>query len=196
MVAIIARRPATRLSRVADLLGVQSGTTEVRTYDPRWREEFEREAENLRQLLLPVALQIEHIGSTAVPGLAAKPLVDIALAFSDRSALEHARRLLQAKGYEDRGDWGADGGVIVAKGPRSGRTHMLHLVEITDGQWFRYLAFRDALRADDAQRDAYAALKIDLAARYPEDRTSYVRGKRDFIEATIARASLARESST
>jgi len=93
---------------------------------------------------------------------------------------------LEAAGYDDRGDCGSEGGVIVAKGPRSRRTHMLHLVQVTDPQWIRWLTFRDALQRDDTRRREYAALKINLAARFPLDRASYVEGKRAFIEETIA----------
>jgi GrpB-like predicted nucleotidyltransferase (UPF0157 family) len=157
----------------------------VRDYDPRWRDEYSREATALRDLLGQDAVQIEHVGSTAVPGLAAKPLIDIAVIFSDRTHLETARERLAATGYDDRGDVANDGGVIVAKGPPSGRTHTLHLVEVSDPQWRRWLTFRDRLRGDDDRRNEYAALKKELAARYPLDRPSYVAGKRDFIRETV-----------
>ena len=165
--------------------GVASGTTLVRDYDPRWREEYEHEAGALRALLGEHALEIEHVGSTSVPGLAAKPLIDMALVFPDREQLEVARERLAAAGYDDRGDSGDSGGVIVAKGPKSGRTHVLHLVEISDPQWHRWLAFRDALKRDHGRRDEYGALKKELAARYPLDRPAYVAGKRDFIRKTV-----------
>lgn len=74
----------------------------------------------------------------------------------------------------------------MAKGPQSQRTHLLHLVELADPQWDRWLAFRDALRRDAALRQAYAALKLDLAARFSLDRASYADGKRAFIDETIA----------
>jgi GrpB-like predicted nucleotidyltransferase (UPF0157 family) len=112
-------------------------------------------------------------------------LIDIAVIFSDRTHLETARERLAATGYDDRGDVANDGGVIVAKGPPSGRTHTLHLVEVSDPQWRRWLTFRDRLRRDDDRRNEYGALKKELAARYPLDRPSYVAGKRDFIRETV-----------
>jgi GrpB-like predicted nucleotidyltransferase (UPF0157 family) len=163
-------------------LGLRRGVTRNHAYDPRWADEFELEASRLAGLLASLEPRIEHIGSTAVPGLPAKPLLDIALAFRDRAALETARRVLRAAGYEDRGDLGAAGGVVLAKGSHSRRTHLLHLVEASDGQWLRWMTFRDALQSDPDLRAAYAALKADLARRFPEDRVSYAAGKRQFIE--------------
>jgi GrpB-like predicted nucleotidyltransferase (UPF0157 family) len=173
------------LSR-SQALGVRRGVTRNRAYDPGWADEFEREAARLTDLLASLSPRIEHIGSTAVPGLPAKPLLDIALAFEDLAALKTARRALQAAGYEDRGDLGAAGGVVLAKGPHSSRTHLLHLVEASDGQWERWMTFRDALRADPDLRETYAALKADLARQFPEDRASYAAGKRQFIDETVA----------
>ena len=158
------------------------GATRLRTYDARWAEEFEREAARLERLLSSLEPRIEHIGSTAVPGLSAKPLLDMALGFRDRTDLESARRTLQDAGYEDRGDLGPAGGVVLAKGPHTCRTHLLHLVETSDGQLLRWTTFRDALRSDPRLRAEYGALKADLASRFPQDRARYTAGKRRFIE--------------
>ena len=119
------------------------------------------------------------------PAWPPKPLVDIALIFLDRERLERARERLAAAGYDDRKDMADSGGVILAKGPPSGRTHILHLVETRDPQWRRWLVFRDALKRDERRRIEYGALKKQLAARYPLDRPSYVAGKRDFIRETV-----------
>jgi GrpB-like predicted nucleotidyltransferase (UPF0157 family) len=100
-------------------LGLRSGTTSIREYDTRWSHEFEREAATLRSILGELVSKIEHIGSTAVPGLASKPVLDVALAFASTAELAEARRLLKAAGYEDRGDQGDNGGVVFAKGPPS-----------------------------------------------------------------------------
>ncbi len=162
-------------------IGLRRGGVVLRDYDPRWAHEYALEAAELLERLGGDVL-IEHVGSTAVRGLCAKPLIDIAVAFRDRAALSDGRERLIRAGYDYRDDFGARGGVIVAKGPEDNRTHLLHLVERGDPQWDRYLRFRDALRGDLALRDQYAALKRKLAARYWSDRQAYLEGKRPFIE--------------
>lgn len=167
-------------------LGLARGTTVLRDYDDRWPGEFVREAEQLRSILGEVVVEIDHVGSTAVPGPVAKPVIDIAISFRDAAGVAEGTLRLHAAGYEGGDDMGDEGGIVFAKGPESRRTHFLHLVVADTGQWDRWLRFRDALRADEATRDAYAALKKDLAARFPLDRPSYLNGKAEFILATIA----------
>lgn len=157
----------------------------IREYDVRWIQEFDTEAETLRSILGAWVSEIEHVGSTAVPGLAAKPILDLALAFDSAQNLTQARRLLRAEGYMDRGDQGEEGGVVFVKGPSSARTHHLHLVQADSNQWLRYLTFRDTLRMDHVRRDEYAALKKHLASRHPRDRPAYQLAKSSFIKETL-----------
>jgi GrpB-like predicted nucleotidyltransferase (UPF0157 family) len=167
-------------------LGLARGTTVLRDYDDRWPGEFLRESKELRSILGELVVAIEHVGSTAVPGLAAKPVIDIAISFRNGAGMAEGTLRLHAAGYEGGGHMGDEGGIVFAKGPESRRTHFLHLVEAGTDQWHRWLCFRDALRADQVTRDAYAALKRSLAARFPLDRPSYLAGKAEFILATIA----------
>jgi GrpB-like predicted nucleotidyltransferase (UPF0157 family) len=169
-------------------LGLRQGAVIVRDYDSRWPAEYERERAILTEMLGAAVDQIEHVGSTAVPGLAAKPLVDIALGFVDRSLLDEARTRLQAAGYDDRGDLGDKGGVVLAKARESERTHILHLVLLRSDQWRRFLGFRDALRADPELRERYGMLKQGLARQFPDDRDAYLSGKVDFVEIATKRA--------
>ena len=169
-------------------LGLARGKAAVSPYDARWPSEFSKESENLGSLLAPLAPRIEHVGSTAVPGLAAKPVIDIAVGFEVPGDVERARALLVAAGYDYRGDFGDRGGVIVAKGPDSARTHLLHLVAVGDDQWRRYLLFRDALRGNPLLRDRYAALKLRLAPAYWNDRNGYVEAKRPLIDQIVGGA--------
>jgi GrpB-like predicted nucleotidyltransferase (UPF0157 family) len=160
----------------------------VRDYDSRWPAEYERERAILTEMLGAAVDQIEHVGSTAVPGLAAKPLVDIALGFVDRSLLDEARTRLQAAGYDDRGDLGDMGGVVLAKARESDRTHILHLVLSQSDQWRRFVVFRNSLRSDPLLREKYATLKKQLARDFPEDRDAYLAGKVAFVETATKRA--------
>jgi GrpB-like predicted nucleotidyltransferase (UPF0157 family) len=167
-------------------LGLARERVVVRPYDGRWPRAFADEEARLRALVGALARAIEHVGSTAVAGLAAKPVLDVAIAYADRSALAAMRALLAQAGYEDRGDQGERGGVVVVKGPPACRTHHLHLVAAESAQWRSYLAFRDALRRDPSLRSRYAALKEELAARFPDDRVAYTDGKDEFVASTLA----------
>lgn len=173
---------------MSQALGLRQGAVIVRDYDSRWPLEYERERALLTQILKGVVERIEHVGSTAVAGLAAKPMIDIALGFADRALLDDGRARLLTAGYNDRGDLGEQGGVVVTKGPESVRTHILHLVLVRSDQWGRFLAFRDALRTDRGLREEYATLKQGLARDFPDNRDAYLDGKVDFVEMATKRA--------
>jgi GrpB-like predicted nucleotidyltransferase (UPF0157 family) len=157
-------------------------------YDPAWPERFREEAEHLRSCL-PRALvgRIEHFGSTAVPGLAAKPIVDMLVEVASLDAAKaEVVPILEAQGYDyfwrpTAGDdvppfyaW------FIKRDALGRRTHHIHMVEAHFEHWDRLL-FRDLLieRPDMARR--YEALKRRLAAAYPLDRVAYARAKTDFI---------------
>lgn len=167
---------------------------EIVTSDPRWPEAFATEAARIRAALHahgePVA--IEHIGSTAVPGLDAKPVIDILLIEPDTTRWPGLVAPLQALGYVFWADNPRRDRLFFVKGmpPHgSGRTHHVHVRTPADAQ--RECAFRDRLRAhaDDAAR--YAALKRELAAAHADDREAYTEGKTAFIEATLSKRSSA-----
>jgi GrpB-like predicted nucleotidyltransferase (UPF0157 family) len=160
---------------------------EVVEYDPAWPVRFARECEVLSRALQPwMAAGIEHIGSTAVPGLCAKPVIDLMVPVhsleASRAAIptlerEHAYVYWPYKSTEMH--WFCKPGEYT-------RTHHVHLVEI-DSPQFRYkLGFRDLLRRDARLRAAYAELKRRLAVTHPRDREAYTDGKAPFIQAAIA----------
>jgi GrpB-like predicted nucleotidyltransferase (UPF0157 family) len=165
------------------MTGLKRHTVQVVDYDPDWAVLFEAEAQAVRRAAGGLSLKIEHVGSTAVPGLTAKPVVDIAVAIQTRDVIPALARHLAAIGYIDRGDAGAaDGGHLFVKDSELDvRIVHLHVVEETDIQWQNYIEFRDILRANNAIRKRYAELKTQLATRFPDDRKSYTDGKRDFI---------------
>ena len=160
-------------------------------YDPAWPKLFEREANFLwRTLPSSLVKRIEHFGSTAVPGLAAKPVIDILV---EVRSLEETRRqiapLLEAKGYDYfwRTDSEPPYAWFIKRNAEGQRTHHLHLVEADSRLWER-LYFRDYLRqfSDEARR--YEELKRSLAEKYPNDRVAYTEGKTEFIIALTERA--------
>lgn len=156
--------------------------------DPDWPAAFDRER-TLILLCLPSApVLIEHMGSTAIPGLPAKPIIDIIVLVDDLDAARAAIPPLVALGYQYRDDHADTTKLFLMKlSPDGLRTHHLHLHDDA-GEVRRHLIFRDALRADPALRDAYRDLKIDLATRYRDDRMAYSTGKTAFVDAVVASA--------
>ncbi len=162
----------------------------ISPYDPAWPESFRREKEHL-QSCLPTDLvrRIEHFGSTAVPGLAAKPIVDLLVEVTDLEAVkERIAPVLEAQRYDYfwRPTHGDDGPPFYAwfikRDPVTGtRTHHIHMVEADFAEHWDRLLFRDYLiDHPDAAKD-YEGLKFRLAAASPQDRVAYTRGKTEFI---------------
>jgi GrpB-like predicted nucleotidyltransferase (UPF0157 family) len=168
----------------SEALGLESKTVRVVDYDERWPVLYTAEIARIRPFA--PSLQFEHIGSTAVPGLCAKPVLDILAGHpSDVSALALVNPLQQA-GYEHRGDAGIAGHQFFRRGQP--RAYHIHLVEQGGLLWREYLAFRDYLRADPGAAGRYAEVKRALAARFPYDRGSYIDGKSRFVVECIHRA--------
>ena len=167
-------------------LGLPSGTVVVREYDARWPALYASEAARLTTAVAPLTVRLEHSGSTAVPGLAAKPIVDLLAGVEPDAPLAPVVAAIAAAGYVHRGEQGIAGREFFRRGePRS---YHLHLTTIGSQFWRDQRDFRDWLRARRDDRDAYAALKRELAARYPFDREAYIDGKTDFVVAVLSRA--------
>ena len=159
-------------------------------YDRRWPRKFAAEREFIAACFPTRPLAIEHIGSTAVPGLAAKPVIDIMVLVNDLADGHAAVPALEAGGYSYWRDNPDTARLFLVKGlPPSAphRTHHLHIVA-ERARFDRHLIFRDALRADPSIRDAYQALKTDLAERHRSDRESYTDAKGSFVAGIVARA--------
>jgi GrpB-like predicted nucleotidyltransferase (UPF0157 family) len=163
-------------------LGLESGTVRVVPYDPAWPEFFAREADRLQAILAKahLALVLEHTGSTAVPGLAAKPVLDMLGGYPEGAEVHSYVHSLVSAGYVHRGEQDIPGREFFRRG--NPRAYHLHLVVINSSFWEDHLAFRNRLRADSSLRDSYATLKRDLAARYPRDREAYIAGKASFVQ--------------
>ena len=165
-------------------LGLRSGTVALSEHRPEWARLFERERGRIRAALGDLAsfVVIEHIGSTSVPGLVAKPLLDLAIAVPSEPARTCAIERLVPLGYIDRGDKGDDGGWLLVRetAPRVRAAH-LHLVIRDDPQLAQWLAFRDLLRRSPEARRRYADRKRELAAAHELDRQAYTAGKEDLI---------------
>ena len=161
---------------------------EVVEHDPRWAAMFQRERERLSTALGALAVAIEHVGSTAVPGLAAKPVLDIMVGVEHTPLPEDALRALGTLGYQYRGDGGIPDKQYFRTSPR---TRHLHVVPFGGEDWVRTLAFRDYLRAHPAAVREYEQLKRELARLHRTNRGAYVDGKAPFIRELLRRATMA-----
>ena len=168
---------------------------EIVPYDPAWPGLFAEEAARLRAAL-PAALigRIEHFGSTAVPGLAAKPIVDMLLEVRSMEAVaQHIAPILKREGYEffwrdrERGLPGIAYAWFIKRDAAGRRTHHIHCLEPGSAEWERLL-FRDYLRAHPAAARSYGELKQRMAAEHPGDRVAYAKAKTDFIAAAMRAA--------
>jgi len=158
-------------------------------HDAKWAEAFARESAAVAGALGELLIAIHHIGSTAIPGIRAKPIIDMLAVVHALSPLDARTPLLEALGYEAMGEFGIPGRRYFRKDDAGGnRTHQIHAFAAGSPQIARHLAFRDFLRAhpDDAAR--YEALKERLAQAFPSDIASYADGKDASIQEIGARA--------
>ncbi|MDX6742750.1 GrpB family protein [Actinocorallia sp. A-T 12471] len=165
-------------------LGLRHGTVKVVPSDPRWPHTYARLAADLTAALGDLASDLEHVGSTSVPGLPAKPIIDIAALLAPDAAPAAVAEAVAPLGYGYRGDTKDQGGLLFvlepAETPDLALAH-LHGIPPGDPQWTRYLELRDLLRSNPAARDAYSRLKHDLATRHTNNRTAYTNAKSTFI---------------
>jgi GrpB-like predicted nucleotidyltransferase (UPF0157 family) len=150
-------------------------------YDPAWVQAFEKEAAILQDLLGPVLNAVHHIGSTSVPGLMAKPIIDIMLDVTDLGMLDAKNKEFEALGYEVMGEMGIPGRRYFRKGGDH-RTHQIHAFQAGDSNLERHLAFRDYLIAHEEVARAYGALKYEIAQRAENDIETYWQAKDPFIK--------------
>ena len=167
---------------MADPLGLEPGLVRLAEYDARWPELFAAEGQRLldrcRSLALAVAL--EHVGGTSIPGMCAKPVLDIAAGHPRQASLPDYVAALRSAGYESRGERGVPGRQFFCRGEP--RAYHLHLVEEGGPLWRDYVGFRDRLRADAEAARRFADVKRALAARFPSDREAYMRAKSSYVE--------------
>lgn len=151
-------------------------------YDPGWRERYAKAARRLRQLLGGELLAVHHVGSTAVPGLVAKPTIDLLLEVQDLAALDARDDAMRAAGYEPKGEHGLEGRRYYVRGTEDNHLEHVHAWQAGHPQVARHLAFRDYMRARPEACRAYARLKLALAEQHGDDPAAYTAGKAAFVE--------------
>ena len=160
----------------------------VLDYDAKWPQQYESERARLAEILKENGLAIYHIGSTAVPGLAAKPIIDIMAVVRNLEQVDAVAEKFLAIGYEYLGEFGIAGRRYLRKGGDE-RTHQVHIFQAEDWRNIsRHLAFRDYMRTHEAACNDYANLKKNLAQQFPYDIDGYCDGKESFVREPEERA--------
>ncbi|MFC0189442.1 GrpB family protein [Fictibacillus aquaticus] len=161
---------------------------EVLPFSKDWKKRFEEEAQQLRNVFGDLIIAIHHIGSTSIPGLAAKPVIDILPVVNDIEAVDRYNEQMVQMGYEPRGEYGISGRRYFPKGGNE-RTHHVHAYEDGSPEIERHLAFRDYLSTHETEREQYSTLKLELAKQFPHDIESYIKGKHELAQSIDTRAS-------
>jgi GrpB-like predicted nucleotidyltransferase (UPF0157 family) len=160
---------------------------EITAYDPCWPQTFAALRDEIASTLGSLAQRVEHVGSTAVPGLPAKPIIDLDVVIATPADLPTVITRLATLGYQHQGDLGITGREAFTI-PATGPAHHLYVCPAGSRELARHVAFRDYLRRHPAQARAYAELKRSLAAQFRSDRDAYARGKKAFIEQALTAA--------
>jgi GrpB-like predicted nucleotidyltransferase (UPF0157 family) len=157
-------------------------------FDPNWKNLFEQEREEIIVQIGEYIQDIQHMGSTSVEGLAAKPIIDIMIGIGSLDEARHCIRPLEVMGYEYVPEFEKDLPMrrYLRKSKNGIRTHHIHMVERSSDFWNKHIAFRDILRSNISIRDEYAALKYHLSEVYRVDREGYTDAKTDFIETALS----------
>lgn len=167
------------------MIGLARGIVKLAPYQMEWPSLFEQEADLLYSVLGESALHIEHIGSTSIYGMSAKPIIDMMVAVASLIEARSFVPKVESLGYEFRPDDEVADRLFFAKGPHSNRTHHLSLAEPTSEFYREKILFREYLRAHGEVAEEYRKLKEELAEKYSQNRASYTEGKREFVEEVL-----------
>jgi GrpB-like predicted nucleotidyltransferase (UPF0157 family) len=169
-------------------LGLKRGMVELRDHNPSWSKLFEEEKNILLKHFPDQILEISHGGSTAIPGIPAKPIIDMFAIVPSLKTAEDMRKKLETLHYHYRGEEGVPGRILYAKGEEEKRTHHLQFVERGSDEWKNHLLIKNYYVHHPDVAQEYTELKKQLAKKYSNDRGAYGKGKNQFVKSVIARA--------
>ena len=168
---------------------------EVVPHNPQWRDAFEAEAKHVAAALGENVVAIHHIGSTAIPDIYAKPVIDLLVEVRDIAEVDGQSSAMESLGYEVMGEYGIHGRRFFRKDNQEGiRTHNIHAFEAGSAEVERHLAFRDYMIAHPGAAHRYSELKRKLAEEHPQSLDGYMDGKDGFIKEMDRRAAQWRTS--
>ncbi len=166
---------------MADAIQYSNHSYRVVTYSPVWPDWYAEEAQRIRKALNNQLLDIQHVGSTSIPGVAAKPQLDILVQVHSITEVDTYNDRLKDMGYEAYGDMLHKCGRLFSKWKNGEKTVNLHFYEISSPIVWEYTAVRDFLRSNPDEAQKYSELKLDLYSKYPEDYLAYRKIKDPYI---------------
>ena len=170
------------------MIGLSSNRVELHEHNAAWSCIFDEERTHLQNAVGETVLDIQHVGSTSIPAIPAKPIIDIAIAVENFEEATRCIEPLIELGYEYKGENGIPRRHYFCKGPPEAGTHHLHMNEAKSADWMSQIAFRDYLRANPALAGEYAAVKRQLAEEFPNDRMAYTECKTGIIGKIMTKA--------
>lgn len=168
------------------MIGLVRDTVKLSPHCDQWAKLYQKEKKNIIRLIKEHILDIQHIGSTSIFGIKAKPIIDIAVLIDKSMDFRKIRKILERDAYLYRGDHGENGGQLFVKSPQKDyRTHHIHFIKKGEKQWNNYIDFRDRLNQNYTLAAEYNALKEMLEQKFPRNRGAYTKGKSYFINKVI-----------
>ena len=169
-------------------MGLKMGTVRIEEYNSNWQKEFEEEKKNLKEIFEDIAITIEHIGSTSIEGISAKPIIDIAVGIDKLNNFEKVRNyFINSKEYSVREE-NPEGEILITKGTLECTKHLIHVMEYKSERYQNTIVFRDYLRKNLEERNKYESLKKELFKEYKNNRKMYTASKNDFIQRILQKA--------
>ena len=164
-------------------LGLKRESVKLESHDKHWDNIAGQTIKILKSILGDDAIDIQHIGSTAIPAIKAKPIIDIVVGVTDFAKIMSYNEQLQQEGIFYRGS-DVDGQLLYVMGDmeKDIRTHHIHIVKWNGTEWKNYIYFRDYLNANEDIALQYQKLKEELEGKYADDRAAYTKGKRNMID--------------
>ncbi len=170
------------------MIGLNKNLVTVYPYDPSWAEEYQKEEKILREILKGVDVRIEHVGSTSIPGLSAKPIIDIAIGTKSKEQLYEVAKCLEKAGYDMLDSFDEKGEVLARKGTPECRTHYIHIQLLGGEYWNEFIYFKKYLLDHPECVEAYQKLKEELSVKYADERKKYTASKNEFITDILQKA--------
>lgn len=164
---------------------LKRGIVKLEDYNKQWEEDYQTEEKLLKKVLKDYLIEIHHVGSTSIPRLKAKPIIDILVVIKSLNDIPKIEEILKNYDYSNRGQQGVSDRYFFAKGPEEARTHYVDFVEPKSNTYYNLVYFKKYLIEHPKCIKEYCNLKEDLAKKYANERPKYTAGKNEFITKII-----------